>query len=101
MSALSPLSGKANYTKIKFLGEGAFGVVKQYKCKSTNELVAIKKIRLKQAKAGINLSAIRELKTLQELDHPHIIRIRDVFVQLQYPFSSGLYGDRTRHDHQG
>jgi len=80
MSALSPLSGKANYTKIKFLGEGAFGVVKQYKCKSTNELVAIKKIRLKQAKAGINLSAIRELKTLQELDHPHIIRIRDVFV---------------------
>jgi len=100
MSALSPLSGKANYTKIKFLGEGAFGVVKQYKCKSTNELVAIKKIRLKQAKAGINLSAIRELKTLQELDHPHIIRGR-LCAQLQYPFSSGLYGDRTRHDHQG
>jgi cyclin-dependent kinase 7 len=31
------------------------------------------------SQAGINLSAIRELKTLQELNHPNVIRIRDVF----------------------
>lgn len=81
MSTPGPLSEKANYEKVErgFLGEGTFGIVRKYRCKRSNEFVAIKKIRLKQAKAGINLSAIREMKTLQELQHPHVIRIRDVF----------------------
>jgi len=81
MSTPGPLSEKANYEKVErgFLGEGTFGIVRKYRCKRSNDFVAIKKIRLKQAKAGINLSAIREMKTLQELHHPHVIRIRDVF----------------------
>ena len=35
---------------MEFLGEGTFGVVHKYRCKRTKDIVAIKKIRLKQAK---------------------------------------------------
>jgi serine/threonine protein kinase len=41
---------QANYEKLEFLGEGTFGIVHKYRCKRTQDIVAIKKIRLKQAK---------------------------------------------------
>jgi serine/threonine protein kinase len=50
MSTPGPLSEKANYEKLEFLGEGTFGVVHKYRCKRSQDIVAIKKIRLKQAK---------------------------------------------------
>jgi cyclin-dependent kinase 7 len=41
--------------------------------------VAIKKIRLKNSKEGLSADAIREIKLLQELEHPHVIKVRDIF----------------------
>jgi len=41
--------------------------------------VAIKKIRLRNSREGISIEAIREIKLLQELDHPHILKVLDVF----------------------
>jgi cyclin-dependent kinase 7 len=41
--------------------------------------VAIKKIRAGQFKDGLDLSAIREIKSLQDLKHPNVI---DVFLFL-------------------
>lgn len=44
---------------------------------STNKIVAIKKIKLGQKfKDGLDMSAIREVKTLQELRHPNVIEVR-------------------------
>jgi len=46
---------------------------------ATGRKVAIKKIKLGQSQAGVNgieLSAIREVKSLQELQHPNIIEVR-------------------------
>jgi len=71
------------YEKIEFLGEGQFATV--YKAKDTkcNErIVAVKKIKLgskAEAKDGINRTALREIKLLQELEHPNIIGLLDVF----------------------
>jgi cyclin-dependent kinase 7 len=45
----------------------------------TQKHVAIKKIRLGKYKEGVNFTAIREIKLLQELRHPHIIELVDVF----------------------
>jgi serine/threonine protein kinase len=36
-------------------------------------------IRLGKYKEGVNFTAIREIKLLQELKHPHIIELVDVF----------------------
>ena len=42
-------------------------------------MVAIKKIRLGKLKEGVNFTAIREIKLLQEIKHEHVIKLVDVF----------------------
>ena len=71
------------YRKIAFLGEGQFATV--YKAEDTecnNKIVAVKKIKLgltAEARDGINRTALREIKLLQELHHQNIIGLLDVF----------------------
>ena len=67
------------YRKDKKIGEGTYAVVYSATDIRTNERVAIKKLKLSKLKDGIDFSAIRELKALSELDHPNIIKLRDVF----------------------
>ena len=77
------MSGKSHrYEKIEFLGEGQFATV--YKAKDTakeNRIVAVKKIKLgnrTEAKDGINRTALREIKLLQEVHHENIIGVCSV-----------------------
>ncbi len=73
------------YRKVDFLGEGQFATV--YKAEDTEDnghIVAVKKIKLgisSEAKDGINRTALREIKLLQELRHPNIINLKNVFGQ--------------------
>ena len=82
----------SRYEKISFLGEGQFATV--YKAKDLamspeeavddKDIVAVKKIKLgsrAEAKDGINRTALREIKLLQELKHHNVIELRDVFGQ--------------------
>jgi len=73
------LSGKERYIKGAVLGEGTFGVVTKAEDTLTRRHVAIKKIRLGKYKEGVNFTAIREIKLLMELRHPHVIELVDVF----------------------
>jgi len=43
------------------------------------QYVAIKKIRLKSRQEGLSQEAIREIRLLQELDHPNIMKVIDIF----------------------
>ncbi|ESO02671.1 hypothetical protein HELRODRAFT_94730 [Helobdella robusta] len=71
------------YEKVAFLGEGQFATV--YKAKdrlSDNRIVAVKKIKVGQRNElddGVNRTALREIKLLQEIHHPNIIGLLDVF----------------------
>ena len=67
------------YVKGRTLGEGTFGVVHEARVEATGERVAIKKIRLGKLKEGVNFTAIREIKLLQEIEHEHVIALVDVF----------------------
>lgn len=42
---------------------------------TTGRKVAIKKIKMGQFKDGLDLTAIREVKYLQELRHPNVIEV--------------------------
>lgn len=68
-----------NYSKSKKLGEGTYAVVYLGKQLSTDREVAIKEIKTEGFKDGLDMSAIREVKYLQELRHQNIIELIDVF----------------------
>ncbi|KAJ2395428.1 TFIIH complex serine/threonine-protein kinase subunit kin28 [Coemansia sp. RSA 2559] len=67
------------YKKEKKLGEGTYAVVYLGHHIKTQRKVAIKKIKLGNARSGLDMSAIREVKALRELRHPNIIELIDVF----------------------
>ncbi|XP_063221761.1 cyclin-dependent kinase 7 isoform X2 [Bacillus rossius redtenbacheri] len=70
------------YEKIEFLGEGQFATVFKARDSVNDTIVAVKKIKLgsrAEAKDGINRTALREIKLLQELKHANIIGLLDVF----------------------
>eukprot|EP01107_Rhizomastix_libera_P009513 TRINITY_DN2560_c0_g1_i1.p1 TRINITY_DN2560_c0_g1~~TRINITY_DN2560_c0_g1_i1.p1 ORF type:complete len:270 (-),score=52.57 TRINITY_DN2560_c0_g1_i1:51-860(-) len=67
-----------NYTKIDKLGEGTYGVVYKARRRDTNEIVALKRIRLESEEEGVPCTAIREISLLKELRHPSIVRLYDV-----------------------
>ncbi|XP_063973425.1 cyclin-dependent kinase 20-like [Diachasmimorpha longicaudata] len=68
-----------NYTITGRIGEGAHGLVLKATDNSTGKEVALKKVLLKRIDDGLPVSIIREVKTLQELDHPYIIKLLDAF----------------------
>ena len=67
------------YSKDKKIGEGTYAVVYSGHYtppESENPIkIAIKKIKLGQFKDGLDLSAIREVKSLQELKHTNIVNV--------------------------
>jgi len=66
------------YQKLDKIGEGTYGVVYKAKDVTTNEIFALKKIRLEAEDEGIPSTAIREISLLKELQHPNIVQLRDV-----------------------
>lgn len=69
------------YAKIEKIGEGTYGVVYKGRNRKTNQLVALKKIRLENDEEGVPSTAIREISMLKELQHPNIVRLLDVLMQ--------------------
>ncbi|KAL0483465.1 cyclin-dependent kinase CDK7 [Acrasis kona] len=68
------------YTRSHQIGEGTFGVVYKGLDTKTGQTVAVKKIKMGKLENGISFSAVREIKVLQELKHPNIIDLVDVFL---------------------
>ncbi|KAG0787972.1 hypothetical protein G6F17_001067 [Rhizopus arrhizus] len=65
-------------SKIEKLGEGTYGIVYKAQNRETNEVVALKRIRLDNEEEGVPCTAIREISLLKELKHPNILRLYDV-----------------------
>ncbi|KAG1221440.1 hypothetical protein G6F35_005989 [Rhizopus arrhizus] len=63
---------------MKKLGEGTYGIVYKAQNRETNEVVALKRIRLDNEEEGVPCTAIREISLLKELKHPNILRLYDV-----------------------
>lgn len=70
----------ASYSKDKKVGEGTYAVVYVGKQISTGRQIAIKEIKTGLFKDGLDMSAIREVKYLQELRHRNVIELMDVFM---------------------
>jgi len=83
-----------NFQKIEKIGEGTYGVVYKPKDKITEELVALKKIRLETETEGVPSTAIREISLLKELEHPGVVQLLDVVHHDQKLFMVFEYLDK-------
>ncbi|CAO3657050.1 unnamed protein product [Mucor hiemalis] len=65
------------YQKIEKLGEGTYGIVYKAQNRETNEVVALKRIRLDNEEEGVPCTAIRNL-FIEGIKHPNIVRLYNV-----------------------
>ncbi|XP_045584861.1 cyclin-dependent kinase 5 [Procambarus clarkii] len=66
------------YEKLEKIGEGTYGTVFKAKNRETQEIVALKRVRLDDDDEGVPSSALREICLLKELKHKNIVRLHDV-----------------------
>ena len=59
--------------KLETIGSGTYGVVYKGVVKETQEIIAIKKIKIEIESEGIPSTALREICILRDLSHPNII----------------------------
>lgn len=62
------------YEKLEKIGEGTYGTVFKGKNLQTQEIVALKRVRLDDDDEGVPSSALREICLLKELNHRNIVR---------------------------
>lgn len=79
---------KERYEKQEKLGEGTYGVVYKARDTVTNQIIALKKIRLENEEEGMPSTAMREISILKELNHPAIVSLLDVIYK---PTEKKLY----------
>ncbi|KAL6706250.1 serine/threonine protein kinase, CMGC, CDC2/CDK subfamily [Coniothyrium glycines] len=63
------------------VGSGTYGKVFKGVHVYTKDMVALKKIRMEGERDGFPVTAIREIKLLQSLNHDNIVRLREVMVE--------------------
>lgn len=67
-----------NYEKLEKVGEGTYGAVYKARCRETNELVALKKLKLESETEGFPITSIRETITLLKGEHENVIGVREI-----------------------
>lgn len=60
--------------------EGTYGVVYRARDKRTEEIVALKRLKMEKEKEGFPITALREINTLLKGQHPNIVTVREIVV---------------------
>ncbi|KAJ8343909.1 hypothetical protein SKAU_G00312380 [Synaphobranchus kaupii] len=68
------------FEKLNRIGEGTYGIVYRARDTRSDEIVALKKVRMDKEKDGIPISSLREITLLLRLRHPNIVQLKEVVV---------------------
>ncbi|XP_062612344.1 cyclin-dependent kinase 11B-like [Saccostrea cucullata] len=60
--------------------EGTYGVVYRAKDKKTDEIVALKRLKMEKEKEGFPITSLREINTLLKSQHMNIVTVREIVV---------------------
>nr|XP_022906072.1 serine/threonine-protein kinase PITSLRE [Onthophagus taurus] len=60
--------------------EGTYGVVYRARDKRTEEIVALKRLKMEKEKEGFPITSLREINTLLKGQHPNIVTVREIVV---------------------
>lgn len=69
------------YQKLAAVGEGTYGKVYKAISLITHQPVALKRIRMENEKDGFPVTAMREIKLLQMLQHENVLRLVEMVVE--------------------
>ena len=81
------------FEKLNRVGEGTYGIVYRVRDTKTNEILALKKVRMEKEKDGLPISGLREISLLMSCSHENIVelkgiavnkRLEDVFLVMAY-----------------
>lgn len=69
-----------SFQKLNRIGEGTYGIVYRARHRTTNQIVALKRIRMEFTNEGLPISSLREIALLKGLKHENIVSVFDVVV---------------------
>ncbi|CAI5440860.1 unnamed protein product [Caenorhabditis angaria] len=71
----------AEYECVNRVDEGTFGVVYRGKDKRTDEIVALKRLKMEKEKEGFPITALREINMLLKAgNHPNIVNVKEILI---------------------
>ncbi|KAL9096594.1 MAG: hypothetical protein Q9165_001081 [Trypethelium subeluteriae] len=69
-----------NFERLNHIEEGSYGWVSRARETATGEIVALKKLKMDNFNEGFPVTAMREIKTLMQSNHVHIVDLREIVV---------------------
>lgn len=70
----------SEFERLNRIEEGSYGIVSRARNKKTGEIVALKQLKLDKEKQGFPITSLREIHTLLEARHPHIVELKELVV---------------------
>ncbi|XP_077998002.1 cyclin-dependent kinase 11B-like [Glandiceps talaboti] len=80
MPAISGCRSVEEFQCLNRIEEGTYGVVYRAKDKKTDEIVALKRLKMEKEKEGFPITSLREVNTLLKSQHPNIVTVREIVV---------------------
>ena len=77
----------AKYEKLAKIGEGTFGEVYKARERTKNHVVALKKVRMDNEKEGFPMTALREIRILQQLKHVNVMKLEEICRSKASPYN--------------
>ncbi|PXF50019.1 Cyclin-dependent kinase 11B [Gracilariopsis chorda] len=68
------------YERLNFIDEGTYGRVFRARDIQTGQIYALKQVKLGNDRDGFPVTALREISTLFSVNHPNVVRLREVVV---------------------
>lgn len=81
--AYPPIAGcrsVSEFERLNRIEEGSYGIVSRARNRATGEVVALKQLKLDKEKQGFPITSLREIHTLLEARHPHIVELKELVV---------------------
>uniref|UniRef100_A0A1J3DGS5 cyclin-dependent kinase n=1 Tax=Noccaea caerulescens TaxID=107243 RepID=A0A1J3DGS5_NOCCA len=93
------------FQKLNKINEGTYGIVYKARDEKTKEIVALKKIKMKEDKMeeeyGFPLTSLREINILLACNHPSIVNVKEVVVGGKNDGDVYMVMEHLEHDLKG
>ncbi|KAL1203984.1 Cyclin-dependent kinase G1 [Cardamine amara subsp. amara] len=94
-----------NFQKLNKINEGTYGIVYKARDEKTKEIVALKKIKMKEDRFeeeyGFPLTSLREINILLSCNHPSIVNVKEVVVGGKNESDVYMVMEHLEHDLRG